>query len=99
MKTLKEKIEVMQAALDGKEIEHTWIHQNEWITTQTQPYPDFNWQKMDYRIKPEPLEFWINIYEGGVFSVFSSVDSAEFDADGMDISFIKTIKVKEVTDE
>ena len=49
MKTLEEKIEVMQAALAGKEIEYfgstkTWI-----IAT----CPCWDWEDFDYRIKPE----------------------------------------------
>lgn len=52
MKTLEEKIEVMQACLDGKTIEifedDIW---NDWKANRQ--FPDFNWSDFDYRIKPE----------------------------------------------
>jgi hypothetical protein len=49
MKSLAEKIEVMQAALKGAEIEFKdddliWQHAN---------YPQWDWFNSDYRIKPE----------------------------------------------
>ena len=60
MKTLEEKIEVMQACLDGKTIEifedGIW---NDWKANRQ--FPDFNWTDFDYRIKPEnkqvPFDF------------------------------------------
>ena len=93
MKTLKEKIEVMKAALDGKEIEHTWMNQDDWILTQTQPHPDFNWQKMDYRIKPEPMEFWVNVSSD--FG-FRTKEEALLTAKLFKNKKIRTIKVREV---
>ena len=60
MKTLKEKIEVMQAALDGEKIEvRNKSGVGEW---DIMPMPNFeSWHCLDYRIKPKPLEFWVNI--------------------------------------
>lgn len=63
MKTLEEKIEVMQAFLDGKTIQDNidgeWA---DWISDKT---PDFQWDKYDYRIKPEnkQVPFEISDYE------------------------------------
>lgn len=51
MKTLKEKIEVMQAALAGKEIEIEDYGQENWQLARC-PLK-WNWQVFDYRIKPE----------------------------------------------
>lgn len=54
MKPLREKIKVMQAALDGKEIE--WASdENGSYTRHTMDSSSFNWDSFDYRIKPEPI--------------------------------------------
>lgn len=66
MKTLKEKIEVMQAASDGKEIQILIC--DEWDDWDNDTPPDFNWGANDYRIKPEPMEFWVAIFPDGVLS-------------------------------
>mgnify|MGYP001432822913 CR=1 FL=1 len=49
MKTLKEKIEVMQACLAGKEIEYFGSTKTWTIAT----HPCWDWEDFDYRIKPE----------------------------------------------
>ena len=46
MKTTKEKIEVMQAYLDGEQIEES-IDKKVWFTCE----PIWNWAKCDYRVK------------------------------------------------
>ena len=51
MKTLKEKIEVMQAALAGKEIEIEDYGQENWQLARC-PLK-WNWQVFNYRVKPE----------------------------------------------
>lgn len=51
MKTLKEKIEVMQAYLDGKTIQGS-VDGN-WTDWKSKNDPQFNWGSFDYRIKPE----------------------------------------------
>lgn len=70
MKTLKEKIEVMQAAERGEPIEFIsrrfwegepplgWRKIDPALTT------DWNWQQFDYRVAPKPFEVWVNIYPG-----------------------------------
>jgi len=50
MKTLEEKIEVMQADLAGKEIECKYYSDDVW---ENGANSIFNWGKYDYRIKPE----------------------------------------------
>lgn len=65
MKTLKEKIDVMQAALDGKEIEFIPADTCcEWHVL-TRNAPSWNWSEYDYRIKYEPMEFYITLNMNG----------------------------------
>lgn len=101
MKTLKEKIEVMQAALDGADIEMVRItapaDEDEWNLTNN---PVFDWNNFNYRIKPKPLEFWVNVYDSVV-----PYDSYETEKEAKDragrnngIKLIKTIKAREITE-
>jgi hypothetical protein len=55
MKTLAEKIAVMQAALEGKKIELRSHRGTKWITYDSTVEPEFNWHIIDYRIKEVPL--------------------------------------------
>ena len=50
MKTLEQKIKVMQAALAGAEIEMVESEEFPWEDVAK---PDFNWSDYAYRIKPE----------------------------------------------
>lgn len=49
MKTLAEKIKVMQAALDGKPIQILRFREIFWSDIEN---PIFDWEESDYRIKP-----------------------------------------------
>ena len=53
MKTTQEKIQVMQAWLDGKQIETcTFGRYMSWSLFPKDIEPDWNWEYHDYRIKP-----------------------------------------------
>ena len=68
MKTLAEQIAVMQAALDGAEIESIGIgfqcSRDRWVTG---PGTEFNWSDCDYRVKPKPLVRYVVRYSDGTF--------------------------------
>ena len=51
MKTIEEKIAVMQAFADGKEIELRLLTDSEYYDCKN---PGWNWGNYDYRVKPEP---------------------------------------------
>lgn len=51
MKTLREKIEVMEAAERGEKIEVALVQAHNWQLCVSQP-PDFNWKGCDYRVAP-----------------------------------------------
>ena len=95
MKSLKEKIEVMQAALDGKDIESKWLQEGniDWFD---EDLIVFNWACFDYRIKQEPMEFWVNVYNDGSRFLHDSKQDAHFyNESGVGK---KTIKVREIAE-
>ena len=67
--TTEDKIAVMQAHLDGKTIECKPHNETKWVTAHFEPY--WNWEYMEYRIKPEgkpepkPLlyEWWCKVQD------------------------------------
>ena len=88
MKSLKEKIEVMQAALDGKEIEME-MPNGEWL-----PQHDlqFNWADYEYRVKSEPFECWANIYPDGEYTIYGDEKTAEL---YRGVDYLRTVKLVE----
>ena len=65
----KKAIEVMQAYVDGAEIETKYFgfsndehgqSDSAWQKISGLTRPVFNWDAADYRIKPKPREFWID---------------------------------------
>ena len=98
MKTLKEKIEVMQAALDGEEIECIVLGkpQDKWEEIRYTTSLVWDWLHEDYRIKPKPLEFWVNVcHRSNFVSHYSRQDAINATCPDC----IKIIKVREVLDE
>lgn len=102
MKTLQEKIAVMQAAADGKEIQ--WMEagtDDNWVTLSAKAIgtQDWNWEVFDFRVKPrEPKVIYVNEYAG------SSVDYAYYQKSDADYAargpvLRKAIKYREVIDE
>ena len=93
MKSLKEKIEVMQAALDGKEIESFTSPSIGWITLKN---PEFdNWAFIDYRIKQEPMTGYVTVYNESPSLMFKTLEQAE---NNRISDVVKIIKVREVTE-
>ena len=85
----------MQGAIDGKEIEYKY--NGNWEKADK---PAWNWS-YDYRIKPEPMEFLVDVWEARAGHMTNkyisrSGDKPEFNREYDEIKKIKTIKVKEV---
>lgn len=55
-KTISEKIAVMAAAARGEKIQMTSLSFPRWIDI---PTPKWNWEELDYRVKPKPQKFWV----------------------------------------
>jgi hypothetical protein len=63
--TTEEKIAVMQAYVEGKEIQTLDRSCNEWVTTND---PMWAWNVCDYRVKPKPREWWfVDVYQSPLF--------------------------------
>ncbi len=56
----KDYLPLVQALADGKVIQHRGV--NGWYSVDA---PSFDSPASDYRIKPEPREFWVNRYPNG----------------------------------
>jgi hypothetical protein len=58
--TLEEQIAVMRAYADGKTVEARNRHTNSsWYAC---PFPGWNWESFDYRVKTEPKVIYVNEY-------------------------------------
>lgn len=65
MKTLAEKIAVMQAALDGKQIQYKRLRDDDFAFGDVK-CPNWDWQAFDYRVKPaEPKKLVVVYYPDG----------------------------------
>lgn len=93
--TLREKIEVMLGAEQGKKIQGqrraTGSFESPWALEEN---PDWNWAVFDFRLKPEPLEGWVNQYEAGPGSAFHDTREAADKQAGPDR--IRCVHMREV---
>lgn len=106
MKTLAEKIAVMQAAERGEVIEMKCLrlqNHHKWQAPKHSA-PQWNWAKFDYRVKPkEPREFYVYISKVGILgdkncpaSYFIRHARADI---GRDETIWEEIKVREIIEE
>jgi hypothetical protein len=93
MKSLKEKIKLMQAFDEGEFIEEVPIGGNKWCV---ELEPRWNWEEFDYRIKYELMEFWVTVYDSGTIACWTTKEEADENLSSINS---RTIKVREVTDE
>ena len=73
MKTLKEKIAVMQAFADGREIEYYYPSTEKWYKTKD---PVWDWNTNDYRVKESP-EYIPFTFEDAEFLIGKAVKSRD----------------------
>jgi hypothetical protein len=74
MKTIAEKIAVMQAFVLGKAIQSTCTITPGWVDCTD---PAWNWGSVDYRIKPEPREWlvWVRYGHKNIHS-YNTIDTS-----------------------
>jgi hypothetical protein len=86
----KEKIEVMQAFIDGKEIQEQSGGNSEWRNCHE---PSWDWFSREYRIKPQPREWTMAIKDGVLMSLLPVGYPVPYN-DGQEV-----FRVREVIDE
>ena len=85
----QEIIDVVQADKNGREIEFRYGDEGSWHHRGS---PIWDFITYDYRVKPEPLEFWVNVYNE-FRDAFDTEDEANAERC---CGVLKTIKVREV---
>jgi hypothetical protein len=65
LSTTQEKIAVMQAHADGKQIECRFFGGDTWRATTK---PSWDWSSWEYRVADDPLERALKIYAMGCFA-------------------------------
>ena len=84
----RKAIEVMQAWLDGETDE--FFHQQTRSWHLINKLPEWGWGAYEYRIKPEPMEFWVDVDDSGHPECVMTVRPTVIRAG------LRRIKVKEV---
>lgn len=65
-------IEVVTAFKNGKKIEARHKIMGDWHVA----IPAWDFHQFDYRVKPEPMELWVNVYESGDHYVYTAKEKA-----------------------
>jgi len=100
MKDLKERIEIETAYLNGKAIDFIVLDSatSRWRRVlKNEKYIVFRWDFNDYRIKPEAIQWWSNIYNGVAGDLRYPTRLAALEAAGSDVQ--DTILMREVMED
>ncbi len=93
--SIQQQIDVMQMASIGKPIEFRGLSNRgsgSWISN---PDPKWNWESFEYRVKPEPREFWVNIYDRDAIDNIAHLSKENADR-AAGAARVKCILVREV---
>jgi hypothetical protein len=89
------KIAVMQGYADGKEVQCMLLGETQdWDDVKG---PSWNWLQYNYRIKPEPREFFIKVAPDGQYGMLIYTTEAEAAKVEL-VGGSKVIKVREVVE-
>jgi hypothetical protein len=91
----REYIEIIQGWLGGKTIQLENA-ENNWSDIHGTPTWDFAYS--NYRIKPEPLECWVNVYSNESMCVYSGEKEAKCSPDSSVVIVRRAVHMKEVRD-
>lgn len=96
--TTQEMIDVMQAHLAGKviQVRKSWPRCLLWNTLAPNARPVWDWDNYIYRVKPEPREWYVNMYESGPSCC---QHATRVEADAANAGRSECIKVREVLDD
>lgn len=103
MSELKTAVEVAQALERGEVVEYAHVNSMDWMSLDPN---DWNWRRLyrTYRIKPKPLECWVNVYPGRAFNAYPSkaLAIANDAAEGVtkpDLALRVAVHMREVTND
>lgn len=84
MKTLAEKIAIMQAALEGKKIRYTYADKtrSEWRLAKVAENLGWDWVLFDYEVVPEPEVLFVNKRRSTMLYSYRSAAAATASARG-----------------
>lgn len=89
--THQEMIDVIQAHKDDKVIEAEHKNARHWEQCKE---PNWNFHAFNYRVKPEPRRFWINVYPNtNIYMVHPSSQAAAEGSKGMQGETIEVVEV------
>lgn len=93
----KQLLPVIQAFAQGKTIQFK-IGDFTWEDCGGEP--SFVWPGSHYRVKPELMDRWVNLFSDGGWGFYETEAEAKKDADGMeeesDVKLIRTVHLREV---
>lgn len=93
--TIDAMVAVMNAAKEGKEIQRRCAGDKGWNDASR---PAWNWVDFEYRVKPEPREWWAILnYMGTPVGIFQEKDDAEFNAKNWNNATI--VPVREILED
>lgn len=92
----RQLLPVIQAWADGKTVQSRCSLEVEWYDTNN---PTWNIECY-YRIKPELLEKWMNVYDDGSYGIYETEAQAKEDAIGVleetEVKIVRTVNLREV---
>lgn len=97
---INEMIEILQAYKEGENIQAKYKGGSSFWGVIDNP-PTWNFEEYDFRVKPEPREFYVNLYGGSDIHISLTEDDAEKGKTGMSgrvRTDVETIRVREVLD-
>lgn len=94
----KKAIEVMQAYVDGAEIQVAPPSSGKWSDLSSLCTPAWSWGTFDYRVKPrEPRTFFANEYKAGnIGCLYFTKEDAENMAIELGVSPVSVVELREV---
>lgn len=95
----KSLLPVIQAFADGKDVQ-VRVDGGQWITRHSKevPYLNFDNESWEWRVKPQPREWWIIQFSNGVTSVHNNKSITESFINSVNPSVSEIIHVREVVE-
>lgn len=93
------RIKIETAFCEGQRVlcKEKGASENKWVVKD--PTFCFGWELFDYKVDPEPREWWVNFFKDGCFSFYDDQESAQSSAHDRPENFLRVaVHVREVID-